>query len=68
MQGKEAFAADNSQMQYWASVVYLFFVSFILTRDSKLGVAELAQSLAVFNNLSVLEIRENPGVGGVAIF
>jgi hypothetical protein len=39
----------------------------LLTRDSKRGVSELAQSFAVFVNLQILEIRENPGVGGVSL-
>jgi hypothetical protein len=51
-------------MQYRVCAVRLFFSCFILTRGSKRGVAELAQSLAVFTSLRVLEIRENPGVGG----
>ena len=41
---------------------------FYTANDRKRGVSELAQSLAVFVNLRVLEIRENPGVGGSYLF
>jgi hypothetical protein len=52
-------------MQHWVNFVFFFF-SFLFStvQYSKRGVSELAQSLAVFANLRVLEIRENPGVGG----
>ena len=38
--------------------------SHFFSNYSKCGVSELAQNLSVFCNLRVLEIRENPGVGG----
>jgi hypothetical protein len=38
-----------------------------LHNSSKRGVVALAQSLATFVNLRVLEIRENPGVGGFSL-
>jgi hypothetical protein len=38
----------------------------MLTKNvSKRGVSELAHSLPAFVNLKVLEIRENPGIGGL---